>query len=160
MLDATSLAQYVTDFNNGKVYPILHYNENYYQIGKLTHNSNYKRIMYTSDSYTISSGPVHILPEIIVYINNDGTFRNVSVMQDTKIPLEARGLTVRSNESVTNAASSVGLNLLYIRDNYALKSEIPTAQANAASALYLKDTNNVVYQITVGTDGTLSATAV
>ena len=39
-------------------------------------------------------------------------------------------------------------------------SVVPTSQANAVSAIYLKDTNDQVYEITVDTNGTLTATAV
>ena len=39
-------------------------------------------------------------------------------------------------------------------------ADIPTTSNYAASAIYLKDTNNVKYQITVDTNGNLAATAV
>ena len=66
--------------------------------------------------------------------------------------------------SLIPSISGYGNNLVgYFRSigtNFAQKTEIPTAQANAATALYLKDSNNQVYEITVDTSGTLTATAV
>lgn len=47
-----------------------------------------------------------------------------------------------------------------IGTDYAKKTEIPTAQANAATSLFLKDSNDQVYEITVDTNGQLTATAV
>ena len=46
-----------------------------------------------------------------------------------------------------------------VDDAVALKSDIPTTSDRATSALFLKDANDVVYQITVDTSGNLVATA-
>lgn len=52
-------------------------------------------------------------------------------------------------------------NCLQVNTNViARKQDVPTTSANAVSAIYLKDANNVKYEITVDTSGNLVATAV
>lgn len=159
-LDATGLADMGTALSNGLIYPVVKYLTEYYHLVKYKQQQNGRhQMVYWSNSFSSSSYKFK-LPIINIQFNSDYSLYDAGVNDQYCIPMDARGLNVISGQSVTNAASNVGADLLYIRNNYALKTEIPTAQANAASALYLKDTNNVVYQITVGTDGTLSATAV
>ena len=117
------------------------------------------QLIYESDSFANTSGK-SILPRLVISFNKDDyTLNNASVNTELGVPISAEGLSVKTNQSVTGAASTVGADLLYIRNNYALKSEIPTTQANAATALYLKDANGKVYEITVDTSGNLVATA-
>lgn len=70
-----------------------------------------------------------------------------------------RRLYVTQYDITINPATGAIRNVKnYSMDNW--YESVPTLQANAASSLYLKDSNNQVYEITVDTSGTLTATAV
>lgn len=68
-------------------------------------------------------------------------------------------------EVITTSMVDTGLTMSngYLQVNTGLiarKQDVPTTSANAASAIYLKDTNNVKYEIKVDTSGNLIATQV
>lgn len=78
-------------------------------------------------------------------------------------PIDGAYLSTRltaANAPSGIVGNTIDTELSYIKNNYATKAEVPTAAANAATALYLKDANDVVYEITVDTNGNLSATQV
>lgn len=89
---------------------------------------------------------------------------SVSSISRSSNPRYLKTMTVGYNDATnfpsTNMYSTLEGILNSIKNNYAKKTEIPTAQANAVSSLFLKDTNDQVYEITVDTNGTLTATAV
>ena len=120
-----------TALSNGFIYPVVKYNnyaskENYWQLKLKRATSSAYQLIYESDSYANESSKF-ILPRLIISFNkNDYTFNSASINTELGIPANAEGLSVRAALSVTGAASTVGANLQYIKNNYTLKSELPT----------------------------------
>jgi hypothetical protein len=154
---AAYYTDWLTALQNGLVYEYIKVDGKYYHIAQVpTKTTRTSYYIYTTFPFT-NYQPISVLQ--VEVSANSGSVTGVYVDYGDNMKIGSDYIKVTYRYSVTNADSYASENFKYIRDNYALKSEIPTAQANAATALYLKDTNNVVYQITVGTDGTLSATA-
>lgn len=112
---------------------MIKYGKQYYILLKVDIGSSQTRMVYMSYSFTTAYQRTN-LPVMIISFYSDKTFKSVNENSELNIPTEARGLSVRSNESVTNAASNVGADLLYIRNNYALKSELPADELPTISA--------------------------
>ena len=67
-----------------------------------------------------------------------------------RLYVEQINITINRSTGAITAVNSFPLGNWY--------EPVPTTSDNAASAIYLKDTNNVVYQVSVDTSGNLVAT--
>ena len=91
---------------------------------------------------------------------NKNTGEITNLVDDTNTSVQS-GYPLLSNNMISTGLIADSNGNIKVNTNViAQKTDVPTAQANAATALYLKDSNNQVYEITVDTNGTLTATAV
>lgn len=91
---------------------------------------------------------------------NKNTGEITNLVDDNNTSVQS-GYPLLSNNMISTGLITDSNGNIKVNTNViAQKTDIPTTQANAATALYLKDANNVVYEITVDTSGTLTATQV
>ena len=119
-------------------------------------NYPWKGTLYQDSSYTKPIGSVFYSGVSSRYGTTMTAITNYTSLNNSPL----LSFTINFNNNGSYAIPTVLVHSQnYLEANFAAKSDVPITSTYAASAIYLKDTNNVKYKITVDISGNLVATA-
>ena len=146
-------AELITLAQAGNMPKAIFYQSGYYKL--CYHNG--RNFTYISNYYTASNGGLVGFGYIMVLFT-DTTLTALQSISYNGANVDGKSVICYGKSNLQGTSDTTAhANFQYLKET--VIPSIPVSSLNAASALYLKDTNGKVYEITVDTSGNIVATA-